>query len=667
MSNLLLSALRRVPLVGTLTGVPLYMFVIVALLAVAYLLFYLTQGVRVWLQLWKAIRRIERLKAEEAQVEPGEVSRVLTREPFRHLWSEYKETLHEMTTAASGATHLVEVRATTPAEMFFTRDALVDGRLLDDFTRHLPGVLTGLGIIGTFAGLLEGLGKFDVTSGASAIAGLRPLLDGVAHAFTASAAAICCAMFVVFTSRLTLAYLYRLVERLNCVIDSLYTAGAGEEYLSRLVKSSEKSEAHAAQLKQALVEDLTAMMNKVVDRQINAHAQSNTALGTQIASVITDALGDPMRRITAAIETTNHGSQQAVSGMLESLLTGFMAKLEDTFGGQMRGIQAQMEQSMAAMMSVQQAFQNLVNDIGRSNEQATSRMSGTLEEAMKQSAANQQLLTEQMREFVQGFRKIVAEEQDKSRQTMDRAVTTVLDRLSIAVEQMERVRTQAAAQEEARNAVLAGKTQDAVNGFSGHVETLLSLLEEQVTLTRNNLDAISNVATRAIEGMNTGALTMGAAAQRFEIAGNAVSGVFERSTQVSEQLAVSANALVSASSAIRQGFEQYDSTRKTVEAHVAALTILIENARKEAGLSRAMLDDLERIVNQLRLAENQSLQYLDGVNRTLSTAFESFGTQLAGQIRKSIGESDGHLSKGVQHLNGVVQELGSALARLKRA
>jgi hypothetical protein len=156
--------------------------------------------------------------------------------------------------------------------MFFTRDVLVDSRLFDDFTRHLPGVLTGLGIIGTFAGLLEGLSKFDATSTATAVAGLKPLLDGVAHAFIASAIAIGCAMVVTFASRFCLALFYRLVEQLCHVVDSLYATGAGEEYLSRLVHASEKSEAHAAQLKQALVEDLTQLMTNLVDRQIQAPA-----------------------------------------------------------------------------------------------------------------------------------------------------------------------------------------------------------------------------------------------------------------------------------------------------------------------------------------------------------------------------------------------------------
>jgi hypothetical protein len=67
-----------------------------------------------------------------------------------------------------------------PAEVFFTRDVLVDSRMFDDFVRHLPGVLTGLGIIGTFLGLLAGLKEFNPTTSSTAVAGLQPLLEGVA-------------------------------------------------------------------------------------------------------------------------------------------------------------------------------------------------------------------------------------------------------------------------------------------------------------------------------------------------------------------------------------------------------------------------------------------------------------------------------------------------------
>jgi hypothetical protein len=668
MSTSLVAVLAKLhPILGNLSGIPLGVFVVVISLTAIFLLGYATQGVRVGLQLWLAVRRISNLRHENMSVKPDDVANVLRRKPFKHLWDEYSDTLHEVRRAGSGSVDLTEVRATVPAEMFFTREVLVDSRLFDDFTRHLPGVLTGLGIIGTFAGLLEGLGQFDATSSTTAVAGLKPLLAGVAHAFTASAIAIACAMVVVFVSRLSLAIFYRQVEKLNHAIDALYATGAGEEYLSRLVKSSENSEVHAAQLKQALVEDLTKLLTNLTERQIEAQNRTSVALGAEIGDAIAGSLREPMKRITEAMEASASGNTQAVNGMLEGLLTGFMAKLEDTFGGQMRGIREQMDQSMTAMSSVQTALQKLVEDINRASETATNRLSGTLEDAMKQSAANQQLLTDQMRTFVADFRKLVTDEQAKSKQVMDGAMATVLQQLASAIEHMETTRKTASAQEDERNNKLSGKTQELVGSMSGQVETLLELLEKQVTLTRSNLEAISSVATRAIDGMNTGALTMGAAAQRFETAGDAVSGVFDRSAKVSEQLTNSATSLQSAALAVRQGFDQYDTARKTVENHVTALTALIENARAEAGLSKALITDLERIVAQLRLAETQSQQYLEGVNKTLEAAFESFGTQLAGSIKKSVGETDRHLSDGVQRLNGVVQEIGVALARLKRA
>jgi hypothetical protein len=250
---------------------------------------------------------------------------------------------------------------------------------------------------------------------------------------------------------------------------------------------------------------------------------------------------------------------------------------------------------------------------------------------------------------------------------MDESVNKVLQQLSAAVDHMEVTRNAAAAQEHSRSDKLANRTQDLVGGLTGQVEELLKAVQGQVAKTQENIDAISAVTTRAIDGMNSGAVNMSTAAQRFETAGSAVSGVFDRSARVADQMSTTAATLQSAAAAVKQGFDQYETTRRTVDAGVGALTTLIENAKKEAGLSRQMLSDLEGIVVQLKAAETQSLHYLEGVNKTLTTAFQTFGTQLAEQVRKAVGETDRQLGGGVQQLTGVVQELGSALSRLKRA
>ena len=656
------------PSLAVLDGVPMWVFVIVVGITALVLLGYLFKGGQIGWQLWRSVRRIRALtKSGSGPVKPENVAKVFGWKPANHLWDEYSDTLHELTRAANGELTVTEVRATVPAETYFTRDVLVDRRLLDDFSRHIPGVLTGLGIIGTFAGLLDGLASFNPSSPEAAVAGLKPLMNGVEHAFIASATAIGCAMFVLFAGRLMLAWLYRLVEKLTHGIDALYSTGAGEEYLSRLVHASEKNEAHAAQLKEALVEDLSKLMTNLTERQIQAQSASSQLLGEHIGNTISSSLAEPLQKMTESMNVTSRGNSEAVSGMLETMLAGFMAKLEDTFGGQMRGINEQMTQSMVAMTSVQASLKELVEDIGRTNKAASEEMSNKLAEAMNDATANQNLLTEQMRQFVEEFRGLVSDEQEKARATMDASVQEVLSKVTSAVEHLESVRTAAAADEQSRGERLVKESTSLIEGLSGNVDNLLQTVSEQVLQTQRNIDELAKVSTAAISGMNQGASTMETAAERFKQAGGAITDVFDRSAKVSEQMSSTATTLQTAAAVAKQGLDQYEQTRKVTEGHVATLAELLENAKREAGLTKEMLRDLELIVLELRKAEEQSKEYFHHLNGALEGAFRTFGSELTTQVKSTIADTDRHLSHGVGQLTGVVQALQMALARLRKA
>jgi hypothetical protein len=655
------------PALANLSGVPLVVFLLVVTLTLVFLIGYAIKGSQVLWQLRKVVGAVRAIQSTGVAPAPEDIGKYFKWEPLRHLWDVYAGTLHEVRSAASGDMALLEMHATVPAESIFTREVLVDSRLFDDFTRHLPGVLTGLGIIGTFAGLLDGLKRFDPSTTAKAVEGLGPLMSGVQHAFVASGMAIGCAMLVVFLSRLVLAYLYRLVEQLSHSIDSLYKTGAGEKYLDRLVRASERNEANTAQLKDALVEDLNKMMTNLVDKQIAAQQAATHSLGEHIGQSITTAIAEPIKSMKEAMEITSRGNGEQVNSMLETLLTGFMAKLEDTFGSQMRGINEQMQRSMDSMATVQASLQGLLADIKQTNEHASQQMSGTLEEAMKKAADNQQLLTDQMREFVQDFRKLVTDEQNKSKQVMDEAVMKVLGEVTTAMGNLEVLRKSAAAEENGRNEKLGNATKELVGGLTTQVETLLGSMTEQVSKTQQNIDALGQVSLRAIDGMNHGAMTMGTAAQRFETAGTAVTTVFDRSTSVAEKLTATASSLQAAATAVQRGFEQYDSTRNTVDTQVAALMGLIESAKKEAGVSQELVASMKASAEAMKRAEGEAREHLEKVNDALVKAFTDFGNSLVSQVKASIAETDRHLAQGTGHLNGVVQELATAVQRMKRA
>src|SRR5262249_47207160 len=159
---------------------------------------------------------------------------------------------------------VVALRPTVPAEGFFNTQVLVDNRLRTEFFKHLPGIFTGFGIIGTFVGLILGLQAFQVSEVPAVVRqSLTGLMHGVWQAFLVSALAIFLAMVVTLVEKLLLASLYHKVEELNQAIDGQLEAGAGEEYLSRLVQASEEAATQTKILKDALVADLKQVLSEL--------------------------------------------------------------------------------------------------------------------------------------------------------------------------------------------------------------------------------------------------------------------------------------------------------------------------------------------------------------------------------------------------------------------
>ena len=189
-------------------------------------------------------------------------SEILATPVLTRFWREYAQTLHRRQERNA------RCRATTSAAHYFTEQALVDTPLKTGFYKHLPGILTGLGIIGTFSGLISGLNSFQVSSEAQAVRGsLEQLIHSVGHAFQVSALAIALAMVITWVEKSLTTRLYRHVEALAEAIDHLFEAGVEEEYLARLVLASEAAAQQGAQLRQALVTDLRQSLQTLMQEQ----------------------------------------------------------------------------------------------------------------------------------------------------------------------------------------------------------------------------------------------------------------------------------------------------------------------------------------------------------------------------------------------------------------
>ena len=258
-------------------------FVILFWIVLSFFWNFVGPGLRLRRELRTSIAELGRIKAESKGpvTDLDDLAKKATvSASVAHQWTEYAKTLHpQKEVDEQGQMRVRRWRATTLAESFFTEQALVDTRLKVDFYKHIPGILTGLGIIGTFTGLILGLDQFQVSSNpAVAQDALGKLIKAVAHAFIVSGIAIVLAMVFTGIEKSLLTSCYRLVEQLRQAIDSLFDSGVDEEYLERMVNASETAATQAIQIKDSLVADLKQMLSEVSAQQIEAAARNTSQM-----------------------------------------------------------------------------------------------------------------------------------------------------------------------------------------------------------------------------------------------------------------------------------------------------------------------------------------------------------------------------------------------------
>ncbi len=594
--------------------IPGVVAVFVFFLASAFLVWYWRPSRLLRRTLKSVIPAIQSLKpcADAEPVDRDQVAKVLELDAtLDHLWSEYTETLHEQFVLVDGQRRLISVRATVPAEVFFNTQVLVDTPLNTEFFRHLPGLLTGIGIIGTFSGLILGLSGFEPTGSAEAIkVSLGALMEGVREAFYASAFAIGAAMFITFVEKRELNRRYKQVEQLAQAIDALYEAGAGEEYLARLVKAAEESATHAAQLKQSLVGELHQILVDLTDKQIQVQQESVQTALTQL------------ERIALAVESGTQRQDSAVQAMVKELLETFINEMKGTFGGQMHGLGDMMNKSVEAMREMQGEFGRLVGDLRLAGQSSTDEMARKLGEMMDQADARQKLLEEQM---------------------------------GAVVRALEGQRIEAAKAEKQHLGELAGQTKAFVDGLSN----------ETTKLSAGVLNTALAMGT-SIDKMNLGAQKMLDAATKFKDAGMAVTGVMQQGVSTMSELRDASTQVSAASKALAGILANAQNAQQTMQGMVSALQNLIDQTKREAGVSKHIVDDMNKVAVTLKQVEEQTQKYLGEVNKVLTDTFNSFGNNVKTSLETSTGAFQSELDKGVKILKAAFDELSVVVSQFPR-
>ncbi len=354
---------------------------LLGLIALAFLLRFLLPAWQLARRLRQAALGIKALPANGQGIDPERLGEALPGASLQHAWREYRQTLHVQLESKPGGEQR-RWRSTAMAEDFFTEQSLVDTPLKVSFYKHLPGILTGIGIIGTFSGLIAGLAGFEISGDPERVReSLRVLVLSVGQAFAVSAAAITLAMLITWLEKAIVTLCYRRVGDLVQLIDSRFDAGLGEEYLARLVRAAEHTAAQSSRLQQTLAKELREGMAAMLAEQQAAAQKQQAQLAAQIAQAVAASVGQvlqaPLNRMAAAVEHLGGEQNRSLSATLAEVLARFEASVDARVGER----QGALEQLLAQTAQLlRQAVEELLRVAVRL-EHAGEGASGSLDRA----------------------------------------------------------------------------------------------------------------------------------------------------------------------------------------------------------------------------------------------------------------------------------------------
>lgn len=711
----------------TLTSVQPYMVPatvigLVSFAFVCFIIFYLFRAVRIVNRLKRYTRSINSIASNEPENQLEHLKSLFVQPELKHAWNEFAESLHSQHELVGSEEKVVKIRATAPSASYFSEQQLVDIPLNTEFFKHLPGILTGVGIIGTFYGLMIGLNHFDPSTPEQVNSSVNNLLHDVLYAFMGSAFAIAASIFITWLEKFSLAKCYKYLEKFTAALDTLYDSGVGEEYLASLVKSSNESATQARHLKESLVTDLRDMLLHLAESQkvenerlantlSTTYRESSSQFADQVSGAIENSLKSPLDKIAGAVQTASGDQSGMVQNMLQDVLTAFMAKLDTTFGQQFTNLNEMMGQTVGAIQTMQSGFSTLLLDmrqvsddsrqgsaqlieqllsemksgqqamqagmndmlsslqvsvakIGAEGEGAGERMTRQLEKMFADSEAREKAQAEHMSAFIEAIQNSVQQGQSATMEKMATSVEALGEQLGSLFGQIDKGQQQISTNQQANQQSLHEQTQQVMSEVDDQIKQLIETVASQHQGTTETLNKLAEQTNRQIQDMQNGADKMRAAAERFEHAGDKVSEANHLTADVLNKAQSAGSSLSLATSELSSVVADYRNNREAVSKSIAMLELLAANTQSEQTTRSQFISDLKQHGERLQSYNREAQEFMDNVSSVLGKGFEDFAEGVSRSLDHTLGKLDKELATATNLLAGSVEQIAESVSEL---
>jgi hypothetical protein len=406
------------------------------------------------------------------------------------------------------------LRRSVDADEIFTDDRLAPGLSSNRIFQALPGILTGLGVLGTFVGLQLGIGGLDLQDLKKLETSIVPLIQGCAVAFSTSVWGVGASLLFSFFEKILEGFALGGVRKLQQRVDALVPRYVPEEAMAELARSSRSSEELLKGLAVAIGDEMQKAIGRlgaeIKDAVVNATREGQGPLAEQSAQLLSSAITAELGKLKDTIDSM---AQRFTDDF--STVSSELSRQVQSFGPTVTSLaesvtsaQAIVSNAVAKLNAHESVMSSMSAASDKINQAAESfvAMNGTLEISANRNkeAAEAQHAAANVNQDVATKFGAVGERLPEVRQTIEDAarvigslggpIAELQTLLAKQPEIQQRIEGQRAASEEDRSARLLTLSKDLAGTVGKAVEEFAKVgaIAEQLDKASSSLEEASN-------------------------------------------------------------------------------------------------------------------------------------------------------------------------------
>ncbi len=657
----------------------------------AIVLYTIVSGAWFWVKIGRRRGLIDRLTEEaskytrpaQLQIKQQLKEKFPSKNEIAEAWQEFEDSL------ISDDNREV-IYKTDEASLFFSEDRLLGQYINLRFWNSVPATLVGLGILGTFVGLVWGLIPFsgiNFEETSQIQEGIKKLLSGVSTAFVTSVWGMLTSLLFSGLEKWCIGSVSRAIANLQRALDRLFTLTTQEEI-------SFRQEDELAQQTQALKSFSTDLANDIKSAMADGRQvliQELHSATKAFSSAITEQLEPTFNNLNTALEELRRQKEESSTDAIQQLVEEFQKSLSgsataqmetlaetvnkaseslitlpEQLGGMMVGVQEQVNQTRQLLSKTSQdqteqmksmmdgmlsAFQNAID----THQAGLSATTGSVNEEMKQIANNIRNLLESTADHTDAqLAQRMADMEKVSAQSVQALQTTI--------EKLQESMTSTASQTTKNSEAMTNQMHQLVDQSASRLESIFQTGEVSVSeLLKQQADQIKEVNAQ----MDTSREILEKSREmlkQMEAGVTSAHKLVETTRSLSDQLVTGANTLEDAGERLMEASDAF--SEETAE-YLKANRETTEQIQNMQIQSRQLLNDFSTRFETIDAGLKSIFEEIEeGLTGYSTTARDSINMYL-NQFSEQLTQASAKLAGSVEALEEIVEELIDMIDRLK--